>query len=160
MRQHSHAARRRSGVRTIGVKLLLVLLVALFACRDAKPTSDALVEEFRATERTCIAAFNDGLARQRANQIDELGLADVVDRDVLVPWRAIREKVNAAPKTDELYTTLRKYIDARQIAWEAYAKALRADSDAAARPHYDVYHQKHAEAQDFARELGRLFRAL
>jgi hypothetical protein len=142
------------------VKLLLVLAIALIACRDAKPRGDALVEEFRATERTCIAAFNAGLARQRANEIDELALADVIEREVLSPWRAVHDKVNAAPKSDELYTTLRKYLAARQTAWEAYVTALRADSDAAARPHYDVYHQKHAEAQDIARELGRLFRAL
>jgi len=143
------------------VKLLLILIVALVGCRDSKPQQgDALVEEFRATERTCIAAFNDALARQRANQIDEVALAATIDRDVLVPWRAIREKVDASPKTDELYTTLRKYLEARQTAWEAYAAALRSGSDEAARPHYDVYHQKHAEAQDLARELGRLFRGL
>lgn len=142
------------------MKLLLVLAIALIACRGAKPQGDALVEEFRATERTCIAAFNGALARQRANEIDELGLADVIDREVLGPWRAVHDKVTVAPKTDELYTTLRKYLAARQIAWQAYVAALRADADAAARPHYDVYHQKHAEAQDLARELGRLFRAL
>lgn len=143
------------------MKLVLFVALAVVACsKPASPKADPLVEEFRATERTCNAAFNDALARQRANQIDELGLAQVIEHDVLGPWRAVHEKVNAAPKTDELYTTLRKYLDARQVAWEAYVAALRADSDAAARPHYDVYHQKHAEAQDLARELGGMFRRL
>ena len=143
------------------MKLLLLVALALVACsKSASPKADPLIEEFRQTERTCIAAFNDALARQRANQIDELGLAQEIDRDVLGPWRAVREKVNASPKTDELYTTLRKYLEARQIAWEAYVAALRSDSEAAARPHYDVYHQKHAEAQDLARELGGLFRSM
>jgi hypothetical protein len=143
------------------VKLLLLVALAFVACgKSAPPKADAVVEEFRATERTCIAAFNDALARQRANQIDEVALAETIDRDVLGPWRAVRDKVNASPKTDELYTTLRKYLDARQTAWEAYAAGLRADSEAAARPHYDVYHQKHAEAQDLARELGALFRRM
>jgi hypothetical protein len=144
------------------VKLLLLVALAFVACSKSAspPKADPVVEEFRSTERTCIAAFNDALARQRANQIDELALAQEIDRDVLGPWRAAREKVNASPKTDELYTTLRKYLEARQIAWEAYVAALRSDSEAAARPHYDVYHQKHAEAQDLARELGRLFRSM
>lgn len=143
------------------MKLLLFVVLAAVACSKPAPSkTDPLVEEFRATERTCIAAFNDALARQRANQIDEVALAQEIERNVLSPWRAVREKVNASPKTDELYTTLRKYLEARQIAWEAYVAALRSDSEATARPHYDVYHQKHAEAQDLARELGRLFRAM
>lgn len=143
------------------MKLLLLVAFAFVACSKAAPTkADPLVEEFRATERTCIAAFNDALARQRANQIDELGLAQAIEHDVLGPWRAVRDKVNASPNTDELYTTLRNYLDARQTAWEAYVAALRSDSEPAARPHYDVYHQKHAEAQDLARQLGGLFRAM
>jgi hypothetical protein len=143
------------------VKLLLLVALAFMACSKSAPSKgDPLVEEFRATERTCITAFNDALARQRANQIDELGLAQEIDRDVLGPWHAVHEKVNGSPKTDELYTTLRKYLDARQIAWEAYVAALRSDSETAARPHYDVYHAKHAEAQDLARELGQQFRSM
>lgn len=143
------------------MKLLLLVALAVVACsKPAAPKADPLVEEFRATERTCIAAFNDALARQRANEIDELALARAIDHDVLGPWRAVRDKINASPKTDELYSTLRKYVDARQTAWEAYAAALRSDSEATARPHYDVYHQRHAEAQDLARELGRLFRGM
>ena len=143
------------------MKLLLLVALAFVACsKSASPKADPLVEEFRATERTCIAAFNDALARQRANQIDELALAGEIDHNVLGPWRAVRDKVNASPKTDEVYTTLRKYLEARQVAWEAYVAALRSDSEEAARPHYDVYHQKHAEAQDLARQLGGLFRAM
>jgi hypothetical protein len=131
----------------------------------AKPPAprDPLVEEFRATERRCIAAFNADLARQRANEIDELALAAAIDKDVLTPWREIRARILAAPIPEgrkDLYATLGRYLEARQIAWEAYTAALRAGSDQAARPHYDVYHQKHAEAQDAARELGRMFREM
>lgn len=123
---------------------------------------DAAVRDFRATERQCIAAFNDALRRQRANEIDELELAATIERDVLVPWREMRGRVSEAkvtPDSEELYRTLRQYVDARQTAWEAYAAALRAGSEEAARPHYDVYHQKNDEAQAFARALGQLFRA-
>ncbi len=123
---------------------------------------DAAVQDFRATERQGIRSFNEALRRQRANEIDELELAATIERDVLVPWRAMRARVNAAqvtPSRQELYTTLRRYIEARQTAWEAYATALRAGSEAAARPHYDVYHQKNDEAQADARTLGQLFRA-
>jgi hypothetical protein len=59
----------------------------------------------------------------------------------------------------ELYELMRRYIDERQLAWQAYADALRAHSDAEARPHYDLYHQQNAEAQADARRLGGLLRA-
>jgi hypothetical protein len=134
------------------------------AMKAAKPAPrDPLIEEFRATERQCIAAFNADLARQRANEIDELALAAAIEKDVLTPWRDIRGRILVAPipkGREDLYVTLRRYLEARQTAWEAYAEALRAGSDEAARPHYDVYHQKHAEAQDVARELGRMFREM
>ena len=155
-----------AGAVVVGIAIAVIAAVVL--TRDgSQPTprdngvGDAAVQDFRATERQSIAAFNEGLRRQRANQIDELELAAVIERDVLVPWRAMRARVNAArttPSSEELYTTLRRYIDARQTAWEAYATALRAGSEAAARPHYDVYHQKNDEAQADAQVLGRLFR--
>jgi hypothetical protein len=121
---------------------------------------DPLVEEFRATERTCIRAFNDALRAQRENSIDELELSNTIEREVLAPWRAVRAKVEAAPQHDELYTTLRKYMEARQISWEAYVAALRAPNDGAARPHYEAHREQNAIAQEHARHLGELFRAL
>jgi hypothetical protein len=165
VRSHAHAARRRAvlerGVKTWFVVSVLMLLATCHREDQPATQSDPLVEDFRSTERTCIAAFNADLASQRANQIDELGLADRIEKDVLVPWRAIRARVESAtvpPEKTELYTALRHYLEARQIAWEAYAEALRAGSDEASRPHYDVYHQKDAEAGDYARQLGQMFR--
>jgi hypothetical protein len=124
--------------------------------------SDPLVVEFRETERTCITAFNEALARQRRNELDELGLAAAIDHEVLARWQALRLKVDAATppsRNAELYAALRRYLEARQIAWQAYVAGLRAGSDEASRPHYDAYHAKNAEADDAARELGRLFRS-
>lgn len=146
-----------AGVLTLAAAIALIVTLTR---SPSPPARDATVEDFRATERQCIAAFNDALRRQRANEIDELALADAIDREVLVPWRAMRSRVDAAPGSGELYVTLRRYVETRQIAWEAYATGLRAGSDEASRPHYDVYHQKNAEAQADAVTLGRLFRHL
>ena len=143
------------GVLAIGAAIALYLTLG----RDTDvPSRDATVEDFRATERACIAAFNDALRRQRSNEIDELELSNIIERDVLVPWRAVRTRVTAAQKSSALYTTLAAYLESRQIAWEAYAAALRATDDTSARPHYDVYHQKNAEAQTHAQALGKIFR--
>lgn len=119
---------------------------------------DPLVDDFRATERTCIARFNELLRQQREQSIDEVELATAIERDVLAPWRTLRARVGAAPPHDELYTTLRRYLETRQLSWEAYVAALRAPSDEAARPHYEAHRLNNAQAQDQAKVLGRLFR--
>jgi len=139
----------------------IVVVLALTREREPSAQTDAVVEDFRATERKAITAFNNGLHQQRANEIDEVELALEIDRDVLEPWRAMRARVAAAPvpaARRELYEVMRRYIDERLGAWQAYADALRAGSDAESRPLYDAYHQKNAEAQDDARVLGGLFR--
>src|SRR5688572_13925585 len=77
---------------------------------------DPLVEEFRATERTVLQRYNEALRSQRENSIDELELSNTIERDVLTPWRALRAKVAAAPPQDELYSTLRRYLETRQVS--------------------------------------------
>jgi hypothetical protein len=145
-----------------GCGVAIAIGVALAVRPHGESESDPLITEFHAVERRCLQAFNDALHQQRANQIDELALADVIDRDVLPPWRTVRAHVEAVASVPEreraLHEALRRYLADRQIAWEAYAAALRAPSESAARPHYDVYHQKNSQAQDDARALGRLLR--
>jgi hypothetical protein len=122
---------------------------------------DRVVEDFRAVERQAIATYNDAFRRQGANHIDELELALIIERDVLVPWRSMRARVAAArvpPERRAIYETMNRYIVNRELAWQAYAVALQASSNAEARPHYDTYHQKNADAQDDAKRLGGFFR--
>ena len=134
------------------VRIALVVLMIVAACGKQASSS---IDEFRSVERTCIRTFNDALARQRANQIDELGLADEIDREVLPLWRTMRSHVEAAHDVPErMRPVMLRYLADRQLAWEAYTTGLRAPSDEAARPHYDVYHQKNAEAQADAAQLG------
>lgn len=131
--------------------------------RDAAASADPLVDEFRAVERSVLAAYNAALREQRENRMDELELSNVIERDVLTPWRALRARMTAATVPlgkDTLYATLRRYLEKRQISWEAYVTALRAPSDDAARPHYEAHRQNNAEAQDIARELGAMFRSM
>jgi hypothetical protein len=149
----------------VGVVVLAgVIVAAVMLTRDrgpAPPAADAIVNHFRSVERQCIAAFNDARRQQRANEIDEIELAIAIERDVLEPWRAMRARVTAAPVPNdrrELYDVMRRYIERRQLAWQAYADALRAPSDAESRPLYDAYHERNAAAQDDARVLGGLFR--
>ena len=140
----------------------VVVTVMLTRKREpATPAVDSIVEDFRATERRAISAFNTALRQQRANEIDEVEFALAIERDVLEPWRAMRARVAAAPVPAArrgLYDVMRRYIDERQSAWQAYADALRTPSEPEARPLYDAYHAKNAQAQDDARLLGEMLR--
>ena len=149
--------------------LTLTLTLTLLACRkEEAPAPGTLVDapaivEFRAGEKATLQKFNEALGRQRANQIDEVGLADAIDKEVLPPWRELRAHVAAAtmPEVDrELFATLTRYLGERENAWEAYSAALRAGSDTAAAPHYAKYHEQDAAADTDARALGGMFRRL
>src|SRR5688500_5442607 len=79
--------------------------------------ADDTVEHFRSVERQSIAAFNAALRRQRENEIDELELSLVIERDVLDPWRAMRARVAAAPvpaPSRKLYEVMNRYIAERE----------------------------------------------
>lgn len=135
------------------------------AASTTSDLNDPLVAEFRETERSCLTTFNAALARQRRNEIDEVGLALEIDEHVLPAWQALRTKLDAAtppPRNVALYAALRRYLAARETAWQAYVAGLRTPPDAGeaeARRHYDAYHAHDAEADAAAREIGALFRA-
>ena len=150
------------------MKLAFALLLA---CSKPAPPSGALVntpalDDFRSVEKTTLQTFNDALARQRANTIDELGLAEAIDHDVLPPWRDLRARVTGVtgasiPDADrDLFITLGRYLAERQTSWEAYSAALRSHDDASAQPHYAKYHEQNDAASADAKRLGEAFRSL
>ena len=135
--------------------------VLVVRARPAAPSDAAAIAEFRATERRCLTAFNDALHRQARGEIDELALAEAIDRDVLPAWRAMRSHVEAAAPTASpahraLFAALHDYLGDRQTAWEAFSAALRAPSDEAARPHYATYRARDAAAQRDAQIVAPL----
>jgi hypothetical protein len=140
----------------------------LLACSKPAAPAGALVntptlDDFRSVEKTTLQTFNDALGRQRANTIDELGLAEVIDHDVLPPWRDLRARVASAAVPDpdrDLFITLGRYLAERQTSWEAYSAALRSHDDASAQPHYAKYHEQNDAASADAKQLGAAFRSL
>jgi hypothetical protein len=149
----------------LGAAVAVAIAIAAFVMLRRAPgmpdATDPVVEDFRAAERKAIAAYNNALRQQRANEIDEVELALEIEREVLEPWRAMRSRVTAAPVPPahrELYAVMIRYIGERQDAWQAYANALRAPSEGEARALYDAYHQKNADAQRDAQVLGSMFR--
>jgi hypothetical protein len=142
------------------MRWLLVALVACSSTPDSLANSPAL-DDFRSVEKSTLQSFNAALAQQRANAIDELGLADAIDRTVLPPWRDLRGRITTAtvpPADRDLFTTLDRYLAERQTSWEAYSAALRSHDDAEAKPHYAKYHEQNDAATSDAKLLGAAFR--
>ncbi len=136
------------GIAAIAIAAAAAVLVVM------RPHAADPLAEFHAGERASLTAFNDALHRQRANDIDEHGLADAIERDVLPRWRDMRGKVDPGALPPAMQEPMRRYLADRQTAWEAYVAALRAPSDDAARPHYDAYHQADAAADADAHALA------
>lgn len=141
--------------------VFLAALLVSTAC--SSPRNVSVIDDFRTSERTTLRIFNDLLRRQRGNEIDEIDLANGIDKEVLPRWRDLRARVSAASVPDrdgDLYVVLRRYLAERQHAWEAYTAALRSPTDDAAKPHYARYHALEAAAVDDARRLGQAFRTM
>lgn len=133
--------------------LAVVTTLAVLLILDRRSPHDPLIADFHAVERQCLATFTDALHRQRANQIDETRLAQIIDRDVLARWHAFRLRVEAAPDSP-LTIAMRRYFEARETAWQAYAVTLRAPTDAPAA--LATYRQKNTEANADAQALAKL----
>lgn len=146
----------------VRIPFVFVIWLAVLGCQK-HPQGHPVIDDFRAVERTTLQTFNGLLAQQRSNAIDELGLADAIDKEVLPPWREMRARIDAAdvpPDERELYVTLRRYVAERQTAWEAYSAALRSPNDTVGKPHYATYHEQNAAADADAQKLGEAFRKL
>ncbi|MEP6860724.1 MAG: hypothetical protein ABJE66_08905 [Deltaproteobacteria bacterium] len=71
------------------------------------------LDDFRSVEKVTLQTFDAALAQQRANAIDELVLADAIDRTVLPPWRDVRTRIAVTvvlTADRELFTTLDRYL--------------------------------------------------
>jgi hypothetical protein len=142
---------RRWLIAGAAIAVLAMLAAVVIVQRNSPP--DPLVADFHVVERRCLATFTDALHRQGRNEIDELALAQVIDREVLPPWHAFRLRVEAAPESP-LVLAMRRYFEDRETAWRAYVVVLQAPAEAAAA--LATYRQKNTEADNDARTLAHL----
>lgn len=140
----------RAGARCYNPRMRWLLVLAL-SCSGPAHDDPALIADFHQVERQCLQTYNDAFRRQGAGQIDELALAQVIERDVLPPWQAFHARVERAPDS-ELVKAMRRYFADRETAWQAYVVVLHGD-DAQA---LATYRQKNADATADAQALAKL----
>ena len=74
--------------RSVVVAAVLVLVGAAVLLLPRALDVQSELREFQRIEQTAIDAYNGGIERHGAGKLSDEGLADLVDRQVLPPWRA------------------------------------------------------------------------
>ena len=92
---------------------------------------------FRDVEPKVLQTYNDATIRVQAGEINEKQFADIIDHDVLPPWRASQQAYHAlhgrvSAKERQSYTLIGQYIDKRAEWWSSVATALRTGDHAQA----------------------------
>jgi len=117
--------------RALALAVLGVGLVVGGALLAPRPIN--AVQELGKVESVVLERWNQAVGEIQAGTLSDAAAADVIEQELLPPWRAAR----AAYERDgdgKLYDTMVRYLRAREEGWEMMAKGLRAsDGDAVAK---------------------------
>ncbi len=112
--------------------------VALFAVSyvvpPGKPDRPAVVERYFAADAQAVRRFNQLVTRVRAGELDDLQMADAIERDVLPDWRAAHKTLEEGALDSE-WSSMRREAQVRLEAMAGFAAALRTGDDAALLKH-------------------------
>lgn len=121
-------------LRTAVLALLGALLVAgAMAGVAAQHAQVAAVQHelqgFQAMERQALQAFNGAVAKAQRQELSDAAFADLLERDVLPPWRTSRERLaafrNLPAKLERHVGSVLEYMHLREDAWKDFATAMR-----------------------------------
>ncbi len=134
-----HAPEHRASRAPLAVGAGAALVLALMSVLpwSVVHASDA-IDAFAAAEDRAINAYNDGLRRAQAGELDDAAFAALVEADCLPEWRASRRDLieldeglpdSLAQRVDRLVD----YATKRQAAWEALVEYGHTGDDAQVR---------------------------
>lgn len=122
------------------------------------PPVVALLDKFDRVQHECLAIYNSKLEDTRAGRLDELGFADVIERDVLPKWHAMRLELDAfdtsgvKPSTQKRVDLARLYMKDREEAWKLLVQINRAPTEA----NKAQYHQLEEQTREVVRQIKAL----
>jgi rhomboid protease GluP len=149
-RDSSSANGRNAIAAVLGVALVAGTVLAL-----PKP-SDLLGEfkRFAGTESKSISLLNASSERWKANQLSDQQFADIIEQQILPPWRAEREAIaslkHLPAKQATLTAALVNYMDTREHGWALLAEGARSGDGAKIRQAATISKQ----ADQLAKQLG------
>ena len=116
--------RARRALRNVAVLALGV--AAILAAMHFAPEAPV---DFSRIERQVVDVYNRAARQWRQKQITTERFAEILESEILPPWRAGRERLarptRMAPARREFTDKLRRYAQRRQQEWEALLAALR-----------------------------------
>jgi rhomboid protease GluP len=126
------AGARAAQQRTLRALGLLVLGIALTAVAvtslHAAPDMIAVLDKVDAVERAAVARWNEALAGAKAQTITAAELVEILEREVVFPYKKMRQDTLATADVPQrfrpLFHRLDDYTAARLTAWEMYDAAL------------------------------------
>jgi rhomboid protease GluP len=148
-------ASRAARIGLVAACGLGLVLAGALALKGSIADVEAAIRRFTPVESHAIDDFNATIDRYRAGKITGAEAATIVDKDVLPPWRASRERlaalrhVPAAQK--KLVSLMLRYMKLREEGWELFAEGARQD-DA---NRIEEGNAKNAEAEKVVQEIRK-----
>lgn len=127
------AARRARAVRAVIVVALAALgtAAAVLAMPSSARTTLSTLEAVDKEEQRALDAYNGAVRKVREGALADTAFADVIDKDVLPGWRAMKQRLEGVGEGDlperlrARTAALKRYVSMRDAAWAALAAALR-----------------------------------
>jgi membrane associated rhomboid family serine protease len=111
------------------------------------------LEHFVQVEKQVLKIYNDALERFQKGELENGPFLELLERDVLPPWRDARQRIDQItgfPTGEAGLQRLRRYMELREQGWELFCRALR-DHDPRA---LDESNQRMAEAERLVKEVN------
>lgn len=133
---HEARAGRRSrnvAVGAAGTFIIVVGMISLRAYHAEVVQVDRELERFYEVEKKSLDACDLAEEKAEKQELTYAALADLIERDVLPEWRAVRGRLSALKQLPEdcqrIVTPLLEYIRVRQEHWEFLVPTLRLYSE-------------------------------
>jgi rhomboid protease GluP len=153
------ADERRAALRRtapVGAFAALALLFLTFVLRGTVPDFQGDAEKFDAVEHRVFAAFEDAEKKAAAGEITDAQYADIIERDVLGPWRGIGldpARYRRLPrKVQQWVRDLADYHAMREHSWQSMVHALRTGDQEEFKRGMDEFQRADEMAQEMSKQ--------
>ena len=152
--------RRALGLAALGIALTAVGVMTIKADANVVP----LLGRFDAVEKSSLSKMTEAYAQHKAGKLTDAELDALLERDVIAPYRQVREELLATRDVPARLRPLFAYTEAlmaaRLAAWTAHQAALREPDPARRAALLEVYKRTaseiHSRVEAVDAELGRL----
>jgi len=108
-----------------------------------------ILTTFEAVEYSSVTRWNEALDRIKKGEIEDPAFAEILERDVIAPYKLMHQEVRATKDIPKrlrpLFERLDDYTAARVAAWEMMDAAVHESDHEKQKPLLDAYKRQEAE---------------